>query len=280
MVSKPEYRWDFIGLSTQSKPTPATSENVTDGSTFYEADTSKLYIFYKTQWYEKTATGGGGGYELPIASANTLGGVKIGEGLTINAETGVLNSSGGGGGPTVVQTTGTSTEDVMSQNATSKMIQKYPSNNRDICIGPNADIESSSNSYPVAVGSYARATGHSSVAIGGAPNNNNIKTTADASSAIAIKGYAHGQASIAIGGDGALRSSATGKGSIALGAGSSATAQGQVDIGTSSTNFGYNSSNYRLLTGLYDPQSDHDAATKGYVDSLISALEARVAALE
>lgn len=182
----------------------------------------------------------------------------------------ILNMQGGGGGPTVVQTTGTSTTDVMSQDATTKMIQKYPSDNRDICIGPNANVDSSSNSYPVAVGSYARATGHSSVAIGGAPNNNNIKTTADASGAIAIKGYAHGVASIAIGSDGSLRSSATGKGSIALGAGSSATAQGQVDIGTSDTSFGYSSSNYRLLTGLYDPQSDHDAATKGYVDTKVT----------
>ena len=31
---------------------------------------------------------------------------------------------------------------------------------------------------------------------------------------------------------------------------------------------GYNSSNYRLLTGLYDPQTAHDAATKGYTDSV------------
>lgn len=47
-------RWDFIGLSTDSKPT-ATSNKVVDGSTFYEADTSKLYIWVKDQWYEKTS---------------------------------------------------------------------------------------------------------------------------------------------------------------------------------------------------------------------------------
>lgn len=35
-------------------------------------------------------------YELPVASANTLGGVKIGEGLEINAETGVLSASDSG----------------------------------------------------------------------------------------------------------------------------------------------------------------------------------------
>ena len=37
--------------------------------------------------------GGGGGYVLPIASADTLGGVKVGNGLSINAETGVLSAS-------------------------------------------------------------------------------------------------------------------------------------------------------------------------------------------
>lgn len=55
------YRWDFIGLSTDEKPTASTSPKVTDGSTFYCSDTSKLYVWYKNQWYEKTATGGGGG---------------------------------------------------------------------------------------------------------------------------------------------------------------------------------------------------------------------------
>lgn len=48
-------RWDFIGLSTDEKPTPANSNKVCDGSTFYEADTSKLYFWTKTQWYEKTS---------------------------------------------------------------------------------------------------------------------------------------------------------------------------------------------------------------------------------
>ena len=80
------YRWDFIGLSTDEKPTPATSEKVVDGSTFYCSDNSKLYVFCKDQWYEKTATGGGGS--------------------SIN----------------VVQTTGTSTEDVMSQNAVTEAL--------------------------------------------------------------------------------------------------------------------------------------------------------------
>ena len=35
-------------------------------------------------------------YELPIATADTLGGVKVGAGLAINSETGVLSATGGG----------------------------------------------------------------------------------------------------------------------------------------------------------------------------------------
>lgn len=55
------YRWDFIGLSTDHKPTPEESEDVTNGSTYYCSDTSQLFIFYDGTWYEKLATGGGGG---------------------------------------------------------------------------------------------------------------------------------------------------------------------------------------------------------------------------
>lgn len=58
MVTDNHYRWDFIGLSTDEKPTPATSEKVVDGSTFYCSDTSKLYVFCKGTWYERKALAG------------------------------------------------------------------------------------------------------------------------------------------------------------------------------------------------------------------------------
>ena len=57
---KGKHRWDFIGLSTDVKPTSATSKRVVDGSTFYESDTSKYYIWYSDRWYERLPTGGGG----------------------------------------------------------------------------------------------------------------------------------------------------------------------------------------------------------------------------
>lgn len=48
-------RWDFIGLSSDTKPTPEEDNRVTLGSTFYEADTSRLYFWTNDQWYRKTS---------------------------------------------------------------------------------------------------------------------------------------------------------------------------------------------------------------------------------
>ena len=80
------YRWDFIGLSTDVKPTASSSPKVVDGSTYYCSDNSKLYVWCKSNWYERKPLGGGGG--------------------SIN----------------VVQTTGQSTTDVMSQKAVTDII--------------------------------------------------------------------------------------------------------------------------------------------------------------
>lgn len=55
MNIQPDTRYDFIGLSTETKPTPQTSKKVVDGSTFFEADTSKLFFWTKGNWYEKTS---------------------------------------------------------------------------------------------------------------------------------------------------------------------------------------------------------------------------------
>ena len=76
MVTDNHYRWDFIGLSTDNKPTPATSEKVVDGSTFYCSDNSKLYVYCNDRWYEKEATGGGttytAGSNITISDENVI----------------------------------------------------------------------------------------------------------------------------------------------------------------------------------------------------------------
>lgn len=55
MTTQFNTRWDFIGLSSDVKPTPSTSDKVVDGSTYFEADTSKLYFWVNGQWYNKTS---------------------------------------------------------------------------------------------------------------------------------------------------------------------------------------------------------------------------------
>lgn len=129
--------------------------------------------------------------------------------------------------PSVVQSTGTSQTDVMSQNAVTSMVYADPSTKKKVQIGEGA----------LASGTDGTAVGYSASA--GASN------------------------SVAIG-----KSSSSGFiGSVALGAGSAPSASGVVSIGDDLwQTLGYNSSQYRLLTGVYDPQSSHDAATKGYVD--------------
>lgn len=153
-----------------------------------------------------------------------------------------------GGGPTVVQTTGTSQTDVMSQNATTSMIFADPSAGKKVRIGNTVIMSPATDSvaigtgvsgignYSTAIGPYSQATGAQSVAIGQGAN-------------------------------------ARYTGSVALGDNAKPSYAGEVAIGTITTTTGYNNSNYRLLTGLYDPQSAHDAATKGYVDGLVGDIE-------
>ena len=40
--------WNLVGLSTDDKP-----DEIKNGSTFYEVDTSTLYIYYEGVWYEQ-----------------------------------------------------------------------------------------------------------------------------------------------------------------------------------------------------------------------------------
>lgn len=226
------YRWDFIGLSSYDKPTPETSEKVVDGSTYYEADTSKLYIFYKDTWYEKTATGGGGG----------------------------------GGDITVVQTTGTSTTDVMSQDATTSMVYADPATLTKVQIGINA--ESRGNNSVVIGNSASDDSANNSVIIGnvahcGAANQYDVIALGNLSSV-------ESHSSISIG-----RSAKVGvnlQGGIALGAYSTVTRKGELNIGTSWNATGYNNTLYRIIGGVHDGQDAHDAVTVEQVNATIDAI--------
>lgn len=245
------YRWDFIGLSTDTKPTPATSEKVTDGSTFYCSDNSKLYVWCNDQWYEKTVSGGGGttytaGDNIQISDDNVISatdttysafvgtdGEEAGTAGLVPAPAVAdadkfLKSDGtwdtaGGGGPTVVQTTGTSTTDVMSQDATTSMVYADPADKTKVKIGSNA-----------------KADGLKGIGIG-----QEAIVSNSSNRGIAIGVYAQASAN----------------GGIAIGAGASSSLQGEMNIGTTNTSYGYNWTNYRIITGVHDGRSLNDAAT-------------------
>lgn len=161
-----------------------------------------------------------------------------------------------GGGVNVVQTTGTSTTDVMSQDATTKLVwADYDS--RNINIGGGA----ASGGYSITIGGGARSTQSRAVALGGG-------TLAQAANSTSLGSNANSSHSF----------------SVSLGSYSSTSSAGEVSIGGSSlgTN-GYNGTSYRKITNVYDGENAHDCATYGQIQALqdtIDALEARIAALE
>lgn len=153
--------------------------------------------------------------------------------------------------PSVVQTTGTSTTDVMSQDGVSKLLfAKYSGNY---------------NNHLIKIGSYNGLVGYDSIVVGssiGLTDNGNLSWSTAIGSATKIKS----DVASAFG----YSAQATKSGSVAIGPFSSATTVGEMNIGSTNTTYGYNSTNYRLLSGLHDPQNAHDAATKGYVDTAVA----------
>ena len=187
----------------------------------------------------------------------------------------------GTSGPTVVQTTGTSTTNVMSQNAVTGMVFADPSTKAKVQIGNNS---SSTGLGSIAIGEDTIAQ-DVSVAIGydcGEAGIGNVFV----GNGIGDPDYGSGEyyrigmgwnagpdsyGAIAIGASSRVGTGS--RGSVAIGYQSQVPANtpGVVQIGTADSDSGYGgNSSYRLLTGLYDPQSAHDAATKGYVDNKVS----------
>lgn len=257
-----------------------TDETHDGNSTYYRYSKSSgtfTYIGSSKQYSNFVGTDGtaAGQAGLVPAPATTDAGKVLGAGGTWVT-----------GGPTVVQTTGTSTTDVMSQNAATSMIYADPSIMNRIRIGRDASSNIADNGIEIghesgvlatngiAIGTNATVKSFSSESIA-------IGTFADARSemteAIGYYSYASKEKAAALG----ARTSATHSFSVALGAGATTSAAGEVNIGTGILypTKGYANSNYRLLTGLYDPQTAHDAATKGYVDSLVGDVAAALNAI-
>lgn len=273
-----KYRWDFVGLSTDVKPTPATSDKVVDGSTFYCSDTSKLYVYCKNNWYERKALGGGGGGTTYTAGdgiditddtisvdTNTIQ-EKLTAGTNITISNNVISASGGGS-VTPVQTTGTSTTDVMSQDATTKMVYPFISTKPEtINIRGSAGADASSANYAISIGGNSIARGERSVSLGF-----NAQAYDDGDRSVTIGNFAHvnnNSKGIAIGN----LSTCSNPYSVALGSSATTSRVGEVNIGAGTSGEGYNSTNYRILGGVHDGVDAHDALTVGQANALIDAI--------
>lgn len=162
--------------------------------------------------------------------------------------------SGGGGGVTVVQTTGTSQTDVMSQNASTNIVFYDPSTKRHVVIGDNNSISSAGDGI-VVIGRNAKGRGNN-VAIGYSAGSNSAGLTETVSighSASVQSGHNY---------------------SVAIGSKAVTTRAGEVNVGLGNDTHGFNSSSYRVIGGVYDGQNAQDAVTVSQVNATIDAINA------
>lgn len=201
--------------------------------------TADVDKFLKSDGTWEAAGGGGGGGTTYTAGDGiditddtiSVDTDTIQEKLTAGTGIDITNntiSATGGGGPTVVQTTGTSTTNVMSQDATTGMVYRDKDSRNQVQIGKYSDA---SGTQATAVGSSSKATGIAGVALGGS-----CQATAQNSVA-----FAQGEATVQ--GEFNVGTSYNWPGS------------------------GFNNTDYRVIRGVHDPVEAHDAATKGYVDA-------------
>ena len=182
----------------------------------------------------------------------------------------------GGGGVTPVQTIGTSTSDVMSQNATSGMVFADPAIGNKIKIGNGCSIDNSltnaivigqnsqiqvSSEDSIMIGNGGLCYGENGVAIGkqaNAASGGNYGTIAIGYGAVSRSPW---EVSIGVGVDTYTSNLLS---CVNLGSYSKATRQGEVNISTAGQagqGYGYNGTDYRVIGGVHDGQNNHDAAT-------------------
>ena len=136
-------------------------EDPEQGDVYTTEDTGVLYVWDGTQWVPLNDTGSNTIVASTAPTTATEG--ELGQ-FYVDTSTGkvyVLTAISGSAytwtavGPTVVQTTGTSTTDVMSQNAVTSMVFADPGTNRKIAIG--GAYVSALRDHGIAIGRQASA---------------------------------------------------------------------------------------------------------------------------
>lgn len=305
MVSQ-KYRWDFIGLSTDEKPTSETSDKVVNGSTYYCSDTSKLYVYCDGTWYERKPLGGGGGggasdfndlsNRPKYNGSDMTGSTNIPEVVTYSDFTGTDGTTagtaglvpapattdagkflkadgtwdtaggGGGGGDTVYSTKTT------SNSATGGAVYI---GNLDANQDEQPDPTTTDKHY-----SYFWALPFDNAQI---PQQRSINIFGQNegmySISLGVNAIARLDSQVAIGAQTLNNYSATegvalgysarsqAASSVALGAKATATRAGEVNVGNRSGE-GFNNTEYRVIGGVHDGQLAHDAATVGQITPL------------
>lgn len=145
--------------------------------------------------------------------------------------------------------------------------------NISIGIGPHPASSLGRNSVSIGVGINGTGQNENTyVGISASPNNYHYDEQYGTGLGYFARGAYKGSTALgAYAGHGTTN--LTGKGSVALGAFSTATRHGEVGVGVTDTEYGYNGTPYKLIGGVHDPIDAHDAATKGYVDDKIGQIE-------
>ena len=274
-------RWDFIGLSTDDKPT-SENEKVTDGSTYYESDTSKYYVYYKGTWYEKQDTGGGG---TTIELYKTVGQNEDGA-MTQKATTDMIFGDGGTGYKIKIGSDTTDSGDdgiaighsatisgadgiVIGHSATA-------SGSDSICLGHSASV---TGQYGIAMGNEATNAAYGSVVLG---KRSGVSNAAFDSVVIGDASNLYGKDSVGIGGNISsvgersvsigMNTAVTHAKSVALGAWARSTVECEVNVGTGlQKTYGYNGTPYRIINGVHDGINNHCAATVAQGNTLATS---------
>ena len=259
---KEEYLAKAAGMEVEELPTPASREEI---------------------YLDAIAQGGGGGGGT--SDFDELTNRPKYNGTAMTSETDIPVA------PTVVQTTGTSETDVMSQDAVSGLLFTNKVDKQKVAIGGDITLQNVGNSSYLAVGektkvngangtalgAYAESSGASvaigSASFGGTPTKANgpesiaigcnaqVANAGPYSISIGNQSYTSGQSSVSLG----YGAETPNNNSVSIGRAAKTTRNGEVNIGSINTSFGYNSTKYRVLGGVHDGIDNHDAATVGQV---------------